>query len=357
MGVRQLHIENLRIIEDVVIDTAEQFTVIDGENASGKTSSLEALFFLARGKSFRGSRNQSLIRHGSDFLRVTGVVEQNGVRHRLGMELNESGLRGRKDGADIRALSELARVLPVQAIHGESHRLILDGPDERRRFIHWGMFHVEHSYHDRWRYYVRTLRQRNAALRQRDRKLAAALEPQMVEYGQWLAQAQQDYVDRLQIAVTALLPTLLQQESIRLVYRRGWDKDTALADKLASSRERELDLGYTVPGPHRADLVLMTSNGPAAEQLSRGQLKWLVTALLIAQVQMLSEAGRISPLLLFDDLPAELDEQRRQDIIDLLREARIQTVITGVDRGAIPVPADSKNTWFHVEHGRYAKVV
>ncbi len=139
--------------------------LISGANASGKTSLLEAIFFLGRGRSFRTARNETLIRKGADELLLTGRFEAGESIRPVGVRYSREGFEARAAGNRIGSLAELATILPVQAIDPEVHRLVEEGPQERRRYLDWGVFHVEPRFVEQWRRYQRALKQRNAALR------------------------------------------------------------------------------------------------------------------------------------------------------------------------------------------------
>ena len=162
--------------------------LISGANASGKTSLLESIFFLGRGRSFRTARNETLIRKGADKLLLTGRFEAGESIRPVGVRYSREGFEARAAGDRIGSLAELATILPVQAIDPEVHRLVEEGPQERRRYLDWGVFHVEPRFVEQWRRYQRALKQRNAALRaESPEQVVRAWDPELVESGRALA--------------------------------------------------------------------------------------------------------------------------------------------------------------------------
>jgi DNA replication and repair protein RecF len=356
MSVRTLAVANFRNLASVEIAPAAGINIIFGANAAGKTSLLEALYFLARVRSFRGTRPEQLIRHGAQALLVRGEVESGGRIVRAAVQREGKHTRVKIDGEEVRSLSALARHFPVQVINSESQRLLLDGPRVRRSFLNWTMFHVEHRYYEVWRRYDRSVRQRNAALRSRDVRTARAWEPELLEAAAVLDQMRERLVGSLRQQLAPMLDAWLPEYSIELSYRRGWPQDRELPATLEANRERELEAGHCLFGPHRADVTVRAGQLDAQHALSRGQQKVLVIAILLAQAYVLAQGAEQVPILLVDDLPAELDAQRRAAVLERLQDARLQSLITCVDREALALSAPAAK-WFHVEHGAYREVV
>src|SRR5271156_2642002 len=187
MSLRRLQVTDFRCLQSAAVDLDSRFTLISGANASGKTSLLEAIYVLGRGRSFRTRRLEHLIRRGSDRFVVFGEVESFDRRVSLGVEGSAAGVRARLSGAKVGSLAELALWLPVQIIDPEIHRLIEEGPSRRRRFLDWGVFHVEPRFVDDWQRFQQTLKQRNAALKSRQpRAVVSAWEGDLVRHGELL---------------------------------------------------------------------------------------------------------------------------------------------------------------------------
>lgn len=352
MRLAELAVENFRNLAAVELQPGSGVNVITGANASGKTSLLEAVFFLARVRSFRASRPQQLIRRGCDHLLVRAVLPE--PQTRLAVRWSSSQTQVRINGEDVRSLSALARYLPVQVVNAESQRILQDGPQVRRSYLDWGLFHVEQSYYDSWRRYDRALRQRNQALRGSDQRLARSWEPELLQQAAVLTESRQRFIKQVQLHAQALLQRWLPDELISFDYRPGWPQEKDLAEAYAAGRGRETELGYTLYGPHRADLLIRAQEMEAQHRLSRGQQKLVAIALLLAAAQTVHTSN--PAVLLIDDLPAELDAERCQDVLQQLLQINAQVFITATDPLAIPLPQEQAR-WFHVEQGRYREMV
>ena len=331
MTLRRLRVTDFRCLRFADVEFDSQFTLISGPNASGKTSLLEALYVLGRGRSFRTRRLESAIRSGMLKFTVFGEVDRGGPTVALGVEGSAAGVRAKIAGDPVPSLAELAAVLPAQIIDPEVHRLIEEGPSQRRRFLDWGVFHVEHSFILVWRDYHRVLRQRNAALRGRMAKTAiTAWDHELIELGQRVSDARSDYLAALMVPAAAIASRLLGLE-LTLSYRTGWRQDQSLASAVAASFVRDVEAGVTLVGPQRADMSIKLDGEPARDRVSRGQQKLLAAALLIAQVSRFPAEAGCRPILLLDDPAAELDGERLVDFIREVASQSVQLVVTSLN--------------------------
>ena len=327
MTLRRMQVTGFRCLHQAEIDLDPEFTLISGPNASGKTTLLEAIYLLGRGRSFRTRRLDHIIRSGCERLIVVGEVEIP-TRVTLGLEGSKAGMRAKIAGEKASSLAELATAFPVQIIDPEVHRLIEEGPSRRRRFLDWGVFHVEPNFVSHWQNYHQALKQRNAALKARQpRAIVSAWDVALVRYGDLLTEARSRYVARLLTEAQVLSRLLLGME-LGLGYREGWDPNLTLHEALDRSWVNDQETGSTQVGPQRADLTLRLNGLPVKDRISRGQQKLLAAALLIAQLKIFPEHSPVRPTLLLDDPAAELDSERLAELIREVRAHAVQLVVT-----------------------------
>jgi DNA replication and repair protein RecF len=326
VSLASLHIEHLRCLRDASLVLAPQLTVIQGPNGSGKTSLLESVFVAGRGRSFRTRMTERLIARGSDYLRVVAETVQ--PTHRIGFEYQREGSYvARLDGRDVETLAELPGAFFVEVIDPDIHRLIEGAPAERRRWLDWGVFHVEHQFLPQWLRYSRALRQRNAALKAGQD--ASIWDPAVAEHGEQVALLRAQWIESLRPAWERAVHELSGLE-IELGYARGWSQDRTLVEALAEGRERDRERGSTLSGPHRADITLRWRGAAARDVLSRGQQKLVASALVLAQLGNLRDSQAVPPTLLLDDPAAELDSHRLEGLVELVRSLNCQLVITSL---------------------------
>jgi DNA replication and repair protein RecF len=331
MTLRRVQVSDFRCLHSARVEFDRQFTLVSGPNASGKTSLLEAVYVLGRGRSFRTRKLDHLIRSGADRFIIFGEAELPERRVGLGVEGSAQGIRAKLGGERVSSLAELAATLPVQIIDPEVHRLIEEGPSRRRRFLDWGVFHVEHEYVERWQRYQQVLKQRNAALKARQPRAAvAAWDVELVKLGDYLNEARSRYVAVLLPSASALTRSLLGLE-LGLSYRSGWARDLTLQEALSASWAKDQEVGTTQVGPQRAEIAIRLNGAPVKDRISRGQQKLLAAALLMAQLSQFPRDASVRPTLLLDDPAAELDSDRLFGLIHEVTRQAVQLVVTSLN--------------------------
>jgi DNA replication and repair protein RecF len=359
MSLGQLSIQNLRCLRQAELDLHPGRNLIVGPNGSGKTSLLEAIFLLGRGRSFRTRNSERLITQGESRLVVFGrtmPAEDPGAPTALGIQVTRGEPTVAKiQGEFARTLAALSQALPVQVIDPGVHKLVEDSAFRRRRWMDWATFHVEHGFMDVWASYTRALKQRNAVLRQLQSSGASAVQQlaawdlELAQLGEQLARSRRKTLDELQPHWRHTVAALAGL-NLELVYSQGWPRDITLLEALEHSRERDLIRGSTHAGPHRGDVLLRLDGKLARDTLSRGQQKLVAVSMILAQLQLLANILPQPPTLLLDDPAAELDPERLVRFIDQVAPLRCQLVLTSLATGRQPFgPADRT---FHVEQGR-----
>ena len=148
MRVKSIDISNLRNLSSVQIEPDPCLNCFTGDNGAGKTSILEALAVLSKGRSFRAGQITSLIGPEQPYFQVVSKIEsQSGKQHRVGMERRKDGWSARHNGEDVSQLSDLTGLLPYVLLEPGSHTLISGPPEGRRKYLDWGVFHVKHSFY------------------------------------------------------------------------------------------------------------------------------------------------------------------------------------------------------------------
>jgi len=266
------------------------------------------------------------------------------------MERDKEHWSARHNGENVSQLSELTRLLPHVLLEPGSHTLVSGPPEGRRKYLDWGVFHVKPDYLSLWRRYSRALKQRNAALRQQNKRVIESLDPQLVKLGEQLHCERKQQAERLSILLERQLPRFNEAlAGVNLNYRKGWSADK-LSESLQLSRVKDMERGVTGPGPHKADLYLACDGEAAKERLSRGEQKALTAAMVMAQAQLMLEAGE-QPLLLLDDLSSELDEQHLEKVLTAGMGLGAQIWMSGTKMSPVITDCCNEYTMFHVKHG------
>ena len=355
MRFESLRIQGVRCVDDAELALAPGLNLLVGANGAGKTSVLEAAYLLSHGRTFRSGPRDVLVQRGVGAMRVYGELRGNDGRlQRLGLGREGSRWQVRIDGGTAAGLGELVRRCAVVCFEPGSHALIAGPADERRRFLDWGVFHVEQNFLAVWRRYQRALKQRNALLRGDPPATSAQYLPWERELDEaagqidaWRVRYLQALRDRLHDVSQALLPELGE---LSLEYRRGWDASRSLAEELDASRPGDMGRGHTTVGAHRADWVLGFAAAPQREHLSRGQEKLCALACVLSQAGLYAQHHGGWPVVCLDDLASELDLAHQRAVVTQLVSDGAQVLVTGTDvSGAF---AGHATTVFHVEQGR-----
>ncbi len=358
MSLAKLDVTNVRNIETANLNPSPRLNFIVGPNGSGKTSLLESIHILGRARSFRSTQSGQVIRFQQDSLTVAGrVIEGEGLATtpigvRLGRRKREIALAGNR----LQSSAELIRAFPVLLIQPSSSGLLDGAPKARRQFLDWGAFHLDASFLDNWRGYARALSQRNALLRSGTSRGIEIWNHELVRYGTIVDCARFAYAERLRPYFHTAVSHFLGQMPFDLDTVAGWDRTKQLDEVLIADLAHDLRDGYTHSGPHKADFQVQADDRPAKNYLSRGQMKLLVFALLLAQSHLLEESLGSKGCVLIDDLASELDNGNRIKLLGFLHQRQAQFFITATDPRILEPAGMVETAVFHAENGRVTQV-
>ena len=396
--IERLQISHLRNLTQVNLHSAA-CNVIIGANGSGKTSLLEAIFLLSRGKSFRHHQPKRYIQHHQNAATVYAKINDNST---LAIQKQADATTVlRLNQTTVYNQSILTEQLPTLLIDPSTMDMLEQGSASRRQLLDWLVFHMKQGFHPQWVAYQRLLKQRNSLLK----KTRHLTQVQLAELKSWdkglsnhaalihhyrehiFAEWQPYFAD----SIAQLLPAYAEQLS--LSYNAGYDTSIALDVQLNERLEQDLQLGYTRIGNHRADIhvhwrssdsaqtnsehpnnALETDvNVPlailkeqAANVLSRGEKKLLITALRLSQLPLLfhNEKGsevanndfkyRVTPVVLLDDITAELDDRAIKILLSTLSQLPCQVFMTSLTEDIVPLVQGlwSDPKMFHVKQGQ-----
>ncbi len=341
MSVAKLVTHNFRNLEGGTINFHPELNFFIGDNGSGKSSLLEALFFLGHGKSFRTSKTDVLACHEKTNF-VVSVKDSNDCQLGLSRDVT-SGLSNIKiDGERHSRLSVLAKNIAIQIVTPESFKLFFGGTKERRRFVDLGMFHVKHTFAKQWKSFNRVLKQRNACIRlthstSESNSMLPYWTEQFCQMSIDVANVRQAYVSslitELDYWLAILLPDLKNRVTVQ--YLQGWPHKKELQELLASNQEREFSYGYSLYGAHKFDVKFLLDKQSLETQLSRGQQKLFLLALTFAQAKLIARVERVKPILLIDDIGAELDVNSRTVLSIALEKLDCQVFITAIESNVL----------------------
>jgi DNA replication and repair protein RecF len=358
MQIERVVLSNFRNISEADLFFHPQLNFVIGPNGSGKTSLLEGIFLLGRGRSFRSPKMTSVISHKHQDIQCFGAFNCiNNGSFTLGLSKKRNGSAKYRFNSDPCArLSDFIRHTVITVLAPDSVQLITGASELRRQFIDWAVFHVEQCSIVTSQRYVRALKQRNICLKQRaPDKDRSVWERELIESGEIIENQRflmfKSIIDKAKEYLRLLVPNWC----VVFDWSRGWNYDcNSLSTALNMALARDRALGYTSVGPHRADFSILINGFPAQEVLSRGQIKFLNMILVVAQVSVQFEATNRKGILLIDDLQAEFDTDNVIKMLNFLLEQGHQLVLTGLDNfNKDDFASRCEHRVFHVEHGRF----
>ena len=356
MRIDLLRAHHLRCFDSVEIAPGPRLNWLVGPNGAGKTSLLEAVYLLSHGHSFRAGARDALIQRDRSGFDLFAELSRKQAGHRLGLARQAGGdWRVQVDGEARATLAPLLELCAVVCFEPGSHALITGAAELRRRFLDWGVFHVEHHSLNWWRDYRRALRQRNALLKHENGSDQFGFwEAELGRLGELIDQSRRAYFDVLQQHVSGLASALLPElGEPRLNFRSGWNREHPLRESLATHRVQDIARGHTRLGPHHADWRLEFAQAPGREFLSRGQTKLAALACVLAQAAVFASRWEEWPILCLDDLISELDEAHQRLVLEWVAERPAQVWLTATRHPGTIWPEAER---FHVEHGLLSQV-
>lgn len=370
MKLDEVQIRYFRNLKTVDIVPSHRLNVVIGQNGSGKSSLLEALHYLGFGRSFRTAKHKRVVQSGENAFTVFSVsLVGSGRSKRLGISrtVNDE-LTVSIDGKKASKMADLVSHIPMLLFTPQSSDAVLGAPSSRRRFLDWGLFHVEHGFSKNHLTYQKLVKQKNAFLKLNtkqggkfDRTADVNLtnghpghvwDTQIVKYGMVVSELREAHIERLIPIITEVLVDFLPEFSFDISYHRGWEKGLSLEEAMDKNAEKDARYGFLSVGPHKADFVVKADGIDAKELLSRGQQRMLVAALQLAQATLLKDSTEKDVVYLLDDIGAELDVVKREKFIDRLLDCNSQVFVTAIELDHIDfVKKYRDQKVFHVEHG------
>ncbi|MDO5055402.1 DNA replication/repair protein RecF [Pasteurella oralis] len=353
MAISRLLIENFRNLTAVDLELDHGFNFLVGNNGSGKTSLLEAIFYLGHGRSFKSAVSNRIISYEQPHFTLHAKIQERQHQWSVGLQKTRQGNSIVKiNGEDGNKISDLAHLLPMQLITPEGLTLLNGGPSYRRAFLDWGLFHHHNHFHLAWVNLNRLLKQRNAALQQVTSYPQLAIwDIELVKLAAQVSEWRAEYAEALRPEIEKTCQLFLPELEIGVSFHQGWEKERDYAELLAQSFERDRAIGYTVSGPQKADFRFKVNSLPVEDVLSRGQLKLLMCALRLAQGEHLMNQKQRHCLFLIDDFASELDEYKRALLAERLKKSGSQVFVTAITESQLKQMQPEQHCTFRVEDG------
>lgn len=324
--IKQLSVKNIRSHEILTVDFSDNTTVITGDNGTGKTSLLEAIYVALRGSSFKGSDNE-LLRQNSDWWRIDITT----LDHNIAVKYNPSKLSKKKQyEIDEKIFYRLPAThkKPVILFEPEDLRLINGSPARRRQFIDKFITQIDKTYSVTLSRYEKAMKQRNSLFIQENLNYDQlfAWNVMLSDYGSRIIKLRHYYTSLLNQTINKLYAQISDDNNqIEIEYSHNPDdftENTYLA-QLNNSQERDHLLKSTSVGPHRHDVIFNFNKKPASKVVSRGEARSMILALKLSEFEIVKNQFNENPIVLMDDVFSELDNKRQRSLARIAKDSQI----------------------------------
>ena len=351
MFLKNLTLRNFRNYQEQYIEFTAPKTILVGNNAQGKSNLLEAVELLATLRSHRTSRDKDLVKDGESFGQVSASLKRESGVSELLLSLRRNGRRTvNLNSENLRRQMDFLGVLNAVEFSSLDLELVRGGPENRRRWLDTLLVQLEPIYAHILQQYQKVLRQRNAFLKSQKENLhGKSLQSQLALWDAQLVSAGTRVIRRRERAIQRLAPIaklwhsnisgstehlqIRYAPNVTLSENNPEQVQQAFLDKIQQRAVAEIHQGTTLVGPHRDEIELVINYTPARQYGSQGQQRTLVLALKLAELQLIEEVVGEPPLLLLDDVLAELDPSRQNQLLDAIQD-RFQTLITTTHLGS-----------------------
>ena len=349
MFLKKLYLRNFRLYEEAFFEFDPQVNMICGANAQGKTTVLEAIYYLITGRSFRALRPQELIRQGAEFFYLEAIFEKHGIEQRLRISSNATEKKIFYNQTEYPTAAGLLGLIQGVLMAPDDAMLVKGSPQLRRQFLDLQLAQTDPLYIHHLTRYHRALKQRNTLLRLKNELTIESWEHEMATAAAYVVLQRQKTIADLQKSIYILHPLLAgSQEKLEIVYKSNLpptENLTVLRDhQLAlyqKQRKREMYLGTTLTGPQKDDLSFLINEKDARYFGSEGQQRTTIASIRFAEWERLRNQSSQTPLMLLDDIGISLDESRRQKLYQRL-QMQGQVFLTATD----PLPISSAKNHF-----------
>ncbi|MEM7578779.1 MAG: DNA replication/repair protein RecF [Cyanobacteria bacterium P01_A01_bin.80] len=351
MFLKTLSLRHFRNYQEQIVEFTAPKTILVGNNAQGKSNLLEAVELLATLRSHRTSRDKDLVKDEQSLATVSGSLKREFGISELILTLRRNGRRTvNLNHENLRRQMDFLGVLNAVEFSSLDLDLVRGGPENRRRWLDTLLIQLEPVYAHIMSQYQKVLRQRNAFLKSNSENLSeksvqsqlALWDTQLVITGTRVIRRRERAIQRLapiaklwhsNISASTEHLQINYAPNIPLSETRQGEVQQAFLDKIQQRAVAEMHQGTTLVGPHRDEVELTINDTPARQYGSQGQQRTLVLALKLAELQLIEEVVGEPPLLLLDDVLAELDPSRQNQLLDAIQD-RFQTLITTTHLGS-----------------------
>lgn len=366
MHITDLELKNYRNYTELAVSFDNKVNVILGENAQGKTNLMEAIYVLAMAKSHRTSNDKDLIRWDEEYAKIEGRVVKHNGSIPIQLVLSKKGKKAKVNHIEQKKLSQYIGAVNVIMFAPEDLNLVKGNPQVRRRFIDMEIGQVSAVYLHELSQYQKMLQQRNHYLkqlqtkRQSDRTMLEVLTMQLSDMASRLVLRRKAFITQLEKWAQPIHAGISRGlEELKIEYKTGIEvsEDPVLSkmneeylEKFDKLKEREIERGVTLAGPHRDDLIFYVNGRDVQTFGSQGQQRTTALSLKLAEIELIKEEIGEYPILLLDDVLSELDDYRQSHLLNTI-QGKVQTFVTTTSVEGIDHETLKQAATYHIAAG------
>jgi len=365
MYLKKIELKNFRNYEEETVEFHKKVNIITGKNAQGKTNLLESLYIMSLGKSFRTSKDTEMIGFQKEFCRVKSTSVKEGRELEIEISISNEGKSTKINGVKTLKNIDLLENVYMVVFSPEDLKIVKDEPEKRRKFIDRELCQLKPVYYRNLARYKKILQQRNSLLKQQEinEDMIAVWDESLAEYGAKIIQERNRFIVKLNEISKKISENITNgKEALELSYEANVEykgdfeeQKEYLKKRLSKNLKHDILRRNTSVGPHKDDIKICVDSVDIRHFGSQGQQRTATLSLKLAEIQLIKEEAKVSPILLLDDVLSELDSERQNFLINSLGE--VQLFITTTELGEEVKKQLPEGETFFVESGNVRKLL
>ena len=339
MFIKQYSASNLRGLKFFTLTPGKQINVLIGKNNDGKTTVLEGIYYCSCLKSFKSVSLDSLLMEDQKKLQISLISSKIGEKYTISTEKSLNSANISKINDKKVSVRTLMITTPVIALTFGTENTVTQSSEYRRGLLDWGAFHVEPSYLDVYKLFVKTLKQRNTLLKSTNKESLDFWTEKLAEVGTRLEELRSNYFDLLfseylryiDLIKSYDATTYSDIQNSTIAYKKGWDDSISLSEALAAAHTKDTALKYSSAGPHRSDILFLNQTRDIKSISSMSTQIIISLLFVLSQAEVFHVKHGFRPIILIDDLFFGIDDKNLKLVINLLIDSKSQCFISAPD--------------------------
>ena len=331
MKISNLRLVNFRNYEQLNVDFSDNLNIIYGNNGTGKSNLIEAIYLLSLTKSFRTLDDKNLIKKDASVALIKGFIDENVYF----MELSKDGKKIFVDNKKITKISDYISKINIILFNPLDTKIITDSPNSRRKMLNIEISQINSEYVNLISTYNKVLKHRNAYLKElmingnASKEYLNILTNKLIDIGLQIHKIRQNYIDLINENLTKIYKNIFDYGSLLIKYDSVFNGKSRedIEEMYQKYYRKEINYGKTFFGIHHDDIEFLLDNYNIREYGSIGQQKNAMISFKLAELIIIKKINGTYPILILDDLFSELDNSKINNIINMLNR-EVQTFIT-----------------------------